>query len=211
MGRPAVGGIARQRLAADLLGAAELARFLEAEGVGAEDETGQRIVALPGRQHARHEIADGERVAVEEMRVLDQPQRQRVGRMVGDDVVPDPLAVEGAARRPGLGGGEMAALALRRAADRRLGRREGVRHFGMVAAKPADQEQIGDRDRAERERRVGRQRALQRADRIAPQAPIVGDGAVERRRQFGRAGERQALLVFGHRRTPSPKRGSPPR
>ena len=211
MGRPAVGRIARQRLAADLLGAAELARFLETEGVGAEEEAGQRIVALPCRQDARHRIADGERVAVEKMRVLDQPQRQRVGRMVGDYVVPDPLAVEGAARRPGLGGGKVAALALRRAADRRLRRREGLRHLGMVAAKAADHEQVGDGDRAEREGRVGRQRALQRADRIAPQAPIVGDGAVERRRRFGRAGERQALLVFRHRQTPSLERGSPPR
>ena len=185
-----------------VLGAAEFARFLEAESVGAEEEAGQRIAALPGRQHARHGIADGERVAVKEMGVLDQPQRKRVGRMVGEEVVPDLLAVEGAASRPGLGGGEMAAFALRRAADRRLGRGERVRHFGMIAAKAADQEQIGDRDRAERKGRVGRQRALQPADRIAGQAPIVGDGAIERRRRFGRAGERQALLVFGHCQTP---------
>jgi hypothetical protein len=60
VGRPAVGGIARQRFAADLLGAAEFARFLQAEGVGAENEAGQRIVALPGRQDARHGITDGE-------------------------------------------------------------------------------------------------------------------------------------------------------
>ena len=104
------------------------------------------------------------------MRVFDQPQRQRVGRMIGDDVVPDLLAVERATRRPGLGGGEVAALALLRAADRRIGRRKGFRHLGMVAAKAADHEQIGDGDRAKRERRVGRQRALQRADRIARQA-----------------------------------------
>ena len=35
MGRPAVGGIARQRFVADRLGAAEFARFFEAESVGA--------------------------------------------------------------------------------------------------------------------------------------------------------------------------------
>ena len=104
----------------------------------------------------------------------------------------------------------MAALALRRAADRRFGRSEGLRHFGMVAAKAADHEQIGDGDRAEHERRVGRQRALEDADRIAPQSPIVGDCAVERRRRFWRAGERQALLVF-RIEFPLAERGAPPR
>ena len=141
-------------------------------------------------------------MAEHEMGVLDQTQRQRVEGEVGDEVVPQPLGGERAPGRPRLGRREMAALALRRAANRRFGRGQRPGHFGMVAAKAADQEQIGDRDRAEREAGVGRQRALQPADRIAAQPPIVGDGAVERRRRGGRAGERQALLVFRHDRIP---------
>ncbi len=145
------------------------------------------------------------------MRVFDQPQRQRVARMVGENVVPHLFGVEGAARRPGLGGGEMAALALRRAADRRLGRTERLDHFGMIAAKPADQEEVGNRNGAERERGIAGERAVQRFDRIAPEAPVVGDSAVERRRRSGRAGERQPLLVFRHRAAPRLNCGSSPR
>src|SRR5579871_5149049 len=58
MRRPGVAGIARKRLTAKVLGALEVAGLLEAESVKAEDEARERIVAIPGRQHARGAIAD---------------------------------------------------------------------------------------------------------------------------------------------------------
>ena len=61
VGRPAVGRIARQRLAAHLLGVAEFARFLEAEGIGAEDEA----VSGLSRSHAGRTRATELRIASE--------------------------------------------------------------------------------------------------------------------------------------------------
>ena len=55
-----------------------------------------------------------------------------------------------------------------------------------------------NRDAAQRETGIARERGFEHADRIAGQPVIVGDRAIERRGRLGRAGERQALLVFGH-------------
>ena len=68
----------------------------------------------------------------------------------------------------------------------------------MVAAKAADHVERRDRDAAERETWIARQRLFQNPDRIAGQPIVVGDRPIERRGGLGRAGERQALLVFGH-------------
>ena len=89
MGRPGVARVAGQRLTGRVFGAAELVRLLEPEGVGAEEEARQRIVAIPGWQDARDRIAHGERLAEEEIGVLPEAQRQRVGRPVGQNGLPD--------------------------------------------------------------------------------------------------------------------------
>ena len=68
----------------------------------------------------------------------------------------------------------------------------------MIAAKAADHVERRDRDAAQRETGIVRERRFENADRIAGQPVIIGDRAIERRGQLGRAGERQALLVFGH-------------
>ena len=89
MGRPGVAGVHGQGLPAEVLGALEIARLLEPEGVEAEDEAScQRIVAVPRRQHPRRGVADGDRPAEEEIGVLRQPQCERVGRMIGKDLFP---------------------------------------------------------------------------------------------------------------------------
>ena len=71
-------------------------------------------------------------------------------------------------------------------------------HLGMVAAKSADHEEARDRHAAEREAGVGGERLLESADRIAGEAVIVRDRAIEGLGRRLRAGERQPLLVLGH-------------
>ena len=83
---------------------------------------------------------------------------------------------------PSLGGGEMAPLAVRGAAARRFGRAERVEHLRMIAAKTADHVKRRDRDAAENEGRVARERLLEDADRIPGQAVVIGEGAIERLR-----------------------------
>ena len=68
----------------------------------------------------------------------------------------------------------------------------------MVAAKAADHIERRDRDAAQRETGIARERGFETADRIAGQPIIIGDRAIERRGRLGRARERQPLLVFGH-------------
>ena len=97
----------------------------------------------------------------------------------------------------------MALFARRGAVDRGFGGGERLGHFRMVAAKAADHEERRDRDGAQRESRVARDRLLQGADGIAGEPVVIGDGAVERLGRSGRAGERQALLISGHCRLPS--------
>ena len=84
---------------------------------------------------------------------------------------------------PGLGGGEMAPLALGAAADRRFGRAERVDHLRMIAAKTADHVKHRDSDAAQNEGRVARERRLESADRIPGQAVVIGEGAIERLRR----------------------------
>ena len=69
----------------------------------------------------------------------------------------------------------------------------------MVAAKAADHSERRDRDPAQRETGIARERRFEHADRIAGQPVIVGHRAIERAGRLGRAGEREALLVSGHR------------
>ena len=56
--RPCVARIAGERLAAEVLGALEVAGLLKPEGVEPQDEARKRIVAIPRRQHAGDGIAD---------------------------------------------------------------------------------------------------------------------------------------------------------
>ena len=120
MRRPGVARIAGERLAAEVLSALEIAGLLEPEGVKPEDEARERIVAIPGGQHPLGAVADGGRPAEEEIGVLHEPQSERVGGMIGQDRLPAEDGLRGLAPRPGLGGGEMAPLALRGAPDRQL-------------------------------------------------------------------------------------------
>ena len=69
----------------------------------------------------------------------------------------------------------------------------------MVAAKAADHSERGDRDPAQSETGIARERGFEHADRIAGQPVIVGDRAIEGFRRLRRAGEREALLISGHR------------
>ena len=136
MRRPGVARIAGERLAAEVLGALEVAGLLEPEGVKPEDEARERIVAIPGRQDPRGAVADGGRPAEKEIGVLRQAQGERVGRVIGEDRLPADDRLRGLALRPGLGGGEMAPLALRGAPNRRFGRTERGRTSGWSPRKP---------------------------------------------------------------------------
>ncbi len=86
---------------------AEFARLLESERVGAENEARQRMAAIPRRQHARDRIADRQRLAEEEIGVLGEAQRERVGRPVGEDRLPGERGVDRPAFGPRLDGGDM--------------------------------------------------------------------------------------------------------
>ena len=116
MRRPGVARIAGERLAAEVLGALEIAGLLEPEGVKPEDEARERIVAIPGGQHPLGAVADGGRPAEEEIGVLHEPQSERVGGVIGQDPLPAEDRLRELAPRPGLGGGEMVLLALVRRA-----------------------------------------------------------------------------------------------
>jgi hypothetical protein len=198
MRRPGVARVPRQRLMAEVLGALEVARLLEPEGVKAEDEACERISPVPRRQDSCGAVAYRQRPAEKIIGVLRQPQGERVGRMIDEYCLPAQDRLRGLAFRPGAGGGEMAPLALRGATNRRLGPAERLDHLRMVAAKAADHIERRDRHPAERETGIARQRLPEDPDRIAGQPIIVGDRQIERRGRLGRAGERQALLVFGH-------------
>ena len=93
----------------------------------------------------------------------------------------------------------MTPLALRGAPNRRFGRAERAHDLRMVAAKAADHRERRDRDAAQRETGIARERRFKDADRIAGQPVIIGDRAIERAGRLGRAGEHEPLLVFGHR------------
>jgi hypothetical protein len=70
--------------------------------------------------------------------------------------------------------------------------------FRMIATKPSDEEQPRDRSRAENKGRVLGEGLLQRADRVAGQAPVVRDSAVVRAGRCVGARERQSQLILGH-------------
>ena len=156
MRRPGVARVPRQRLTAEVLGALEVARLLEPEGVKAEDEACERISPVPRRQDACGGVAYRQRPAEKVIGVLRQPQGERVGRMIDEYRLPAQDRLRGLAFRPGAGGGEMAPLALRGAANRGLGRAERLDHLRMVAAKAADHVERRDRDAAERETWIAR-------------------------------------------------------
>ena len=195
---PGVARIAGQRIAADIFRAAEFARLLEPEGVSPEDEARQRIVAIPGRQHARDRIAQRQRLAEKEIGVLPEAQRQRVGRPVGEDRLPGQRRLRSPARGPRPDRGEMEPFAGGGSRDRRLRRAKRGRDLGMVATKSADHEEARDRNAAECEAGIDGERLLESADRIAGKRVIVGDCAIESLCRRLRAGESQPLLVLGH-------------
>jgi hypothetical protein len=118
--------------------------------------------------------------------------------VIDEDHLPAEDRPRGLALRPGLGGGEVAPLALRSAPHRRFGRAERAHHLRVIAAKAADHMERRNRDAAQREIGIAGERRFENTDRIAGQPVIVGDRAIERRARLGRAGERQPLLVFGH-------------
>ena len=198
MGRPGVARVQGKRLAAEVLGAPEVSGLLEPERVGAEDKAGERIVPAPGRQDPGDRIAHWRRPAEKEIGVLRQAQGERVGRVIGKDALPALDRLRELALRPGLRRREMAPLALRGGRNRRFGRTQRALDLRMIAAKAADHVEGRDRDAGQRKIGVAGQRGFEDADRIAGQPIIVGDRAIERRGRLGRAGERQALLVFGH-------------
>src|ERR1700728_1879723 len=102
MRRPGVARVAGKRLAHEILGLAELAGLLKPEGVKSEDKARKRIVAIPGRQRPRGAVANGGRLAKEEIGVLRQAQGKRVGGMVVQDGLPASNRLRGLAQRPRL-------------------------------------------------------------------------------------------------------------
>ena len=68
----------------------------------------------------------------------------------------------------------------------------------MVAAKAANHIERRDRDGAQSEAGIARERRFENADRIAGQPVIIGYRAVERRGRLRPACEHEPLLVFGH-------------
>ena len=139
------------------------------------------------RSHAgrdsRGAVADGDGAAEKEIGVLRQPQGERVGRVIDEYRLPVRDRLRRPAFRPGVGGGEMAPLALRGAAHRRFRRAQRLDHFRMIAAKAANHIEGSDRGAAEREIRIARERLLENPDWIAGQPVIVGDRPIERRRR----------------------------
>ena len=180
MSSPGVLRIEGERLSRRLLRAAEFAGLLEAERVGAQNEAGQRMDTIPRRQNAGRRIADRRGLAQKEIGVLGQAQRQRVGRPLDQDRLPDERGVDRPALGPGPDGGHMQPFALRCVGKPVLGGGERADDLRMVAAESADQEQPRDRRRAQSKGRVVGERLLQRADRVAGQAPIVRDRAIVR-------------------------------
>jgi hypothetical protein len=68
----------------------------------------------------------------------------------------------------------------------------------MVAAKAPDHSERRNRDAAQHETGIARERRFEHADGIAGQPVIVGHRAVECAGGLGRTGKREALLISGH-------------
>ncbi len=173
MSGPRVVRIEGERLPRSLLRAAEFAGLLQAERVGAQDKARERMAAIPRWQHARCGIADRQRLAQKEVGVLNKAQRERVGRPLDEDRLPDEGGVDRPALGPSLDGVDMQLFAPRRVGEPALDAGERADDFRMVAAESADQEQPRDRRRTEGEGWIVDKRLLQRADRVAGQAPVV--------------------------------------
>ena len=72
---PAVLRVARDGFAREIFGAAKFAGLLQPESVLPEHEAVIRIRRVPGRQHARHRIADALGMAEVEIAVMGEAQR----------------------------------------------------------------------------------------------------------------------------------------
>ena len=118
--------------------------------------------------------------------------------MINEDRLPVEDRPRSLSLRPGLGGDEVAPLALRGAPHPRFRRAERAHDLGMVAAKAADHVKRRDRDGAQRKSGIARKRGFENADWIAGQPVIVGDRAIKGRSRLGRAGELEPLLILGH-------------
>ena len=76
------------RLAAQLLGALEVAALLESEGVEAEHEAEARHALVPGRQNPGHPVALVDRVAQQHVGEVGQLQGEQVARIVDQHRLP---------------------------------------------------------------------------------------------------------------------------
>ncbi len=182
---PAVLAFERKRAARGRLRLGVLVHLLEPERVHAEDVGKPRNRFVPVRQHARHAIAQVERIAAIEVHQVARLQRERVARMLAEHVVEReatgvPVAVEKSLRRV-----HEPAFAI---VGARLQRARGVerpRDFGQ-------QRLLGHREH--------RQCAEQVAD---DELRRIGQCRVERRDRVADVGlelpERDLVLVAGER------------
>src|SRR5918999_5629657 len=111
---PAVGGVDFDRLPAGALGAGVVAAFLAAEGEARQHDAVAAEPLLPARREALDRGAHLLAPAVPEVIEMRKAQREHVGRMLRQDLLPQRESAVKLARAPGAQGVYVQALALGR-------------------------------------------------------------------------------------------------
>jgi len=199
---PQIGGIERDRGAAGRLGGHVVTAFLVRKAAAGEDRTPSGQVAVPSRNNALDRRNHVPRPPQPEIFQVREPQRQRVGRMVGEDRFPGRQRTVEVAFNPGFQSLHMGLLARRRRGRQRprgLRRLCGRRHTRLLVQQHGE---IALETVRQAELRVGRKAARQMFPHIEAKLEKARKRALHRcARLGGRGRNRQAMKVL-HRQPP---------
>ena len=178
--------------------------LLEAEGVHAEHEPEQRMVLVPGEQHAASPVAQADGVAAEEVELVADGQGEDVPRVLdgeGGEAFAGAVEVAGGV---GAGGVDMLTFAVAHPRDVSDVVEDRAR-LGCVGRLRGEAAQVGAADVAEHETGIVRDRRLPGvADVIGEQQQRAHGRVVPVDTHRTRAGHLVAALVDSHRPLLSP-------
>ena len=179
--RPAVVGLQLDGVTPGLFGAAVVAALLLPEGEHAEQEAVSRHVAAPGGHHPGDTPAQVVAVAVVEVRQVPHLQGQHIGRIVVEQAIePCPHSVP-VAGGPVANRGDVHALAVRRGGRQPVQLVQAAPYLGQVSALPHGDADLGPQDVTHDEVRLGRERGVDRGDRVAAVGLQLPEGGFEHR------------------------------
>jgi len=211
MRAPQVGRLQRHGVAADALGAPDVAGLLQREGVAAADVAGVRHLVVPGRQGALDRQAQAGRIAQHESDAVRQLERSGIERVSEQMLFQMQRCLRHVAPLlPGGEAGDEGVLTRCAAPQAQPGaRRAQASCGGLIEAAPRLQARHEARQRmAHDQSGINRQRRGEVAGGIGAMAEHGLDGPVQRGFGFGvlGGGRKAAGGEVRHRRLP----GSPP-